>query len=495
MTHARIGADWKPQLALGTFVEELNVKFGVSSDNYQRTFERIDALAKVQANIAAAIAGGLNTKDYLIPFPYAGSINSRVNSGFLTEFPIISNNVVDLFRTRDALANGTSLPAFNYSVDEDITAAFVQFDIEGKLGGLDYRLNTGVRFANTQTTIENFATIAGAFKKVTLTQEYSDVLPSANIAIDVTDKILVRASAAKTLTRPPLADIGSRLSVSNFAAFPEPLRATGGNPSLEPTRGSQFDLGIEWYFAPEAVFSVGLFSKDLEGITASRVTQVPFSEFGSNFATEFPNIPASTTVLLTGPVNLDKLEVKGIEVALQLPFGVVGFMPSFLTDFGITANFTLIDESNGSPYDLQETTGVVPNQIRVPALRIPESAFNIGGYYEKGRLEARLNYSWVDKYTRALANRDVDALGRPNQGIATNLLEVQAARGVLDGSISYKMNDLVTFTFQALNITNSITNTNFESANNVPSFGGGTYRTDQSQVFGRVFFFGVKGKF
>ena len=490
--HARLDFDWRPdQLQGGDVIEDFSVKFGVSRDEYMAGESRTDGRAQLLANIDAAIANGLTTSDYLIAFPYSGDVNDNVNSNFLTEFPVFSRDVLQIFDSAGALASAPESLGNFFEVEEDITALFVQTDIAGTAGELPYRLNAGLRFAQTDVTINNFGNNpGGGFLPITTESDYSDVHPSVNLAVDVTDNLLFRASYAETLTRAPLADLGTRIGSENFGAFPDPLTASGGNPGLNPIRGEQFDLGIEWYFAPESVLSVGFFNKELDGITARTTVEVPFSTFGPNFAAQYPNVPLDTPVLLSGPVNTDELKVEGIEIGFQMPFDTFEQAPDFIRDFGITANATFIDESNGSPYPLQETAGVPSVEIRVPALRIPESAYNIGAYFERGPFAARLNYNWVDEFTFSLRNRDVDTTG-----IGANLLQVQDARGVLDGSLSYDINDRLQLSFQGLNLTDSNANTRRPGANGNPAFGDGNFRRDQSQLFGRVIFVGVKGSF
>ena len=39
---------------------------------------------------------------------------------------------------------------------------------------------------------------------------------------------------------------------------------TGGNPDLEPIRSTNYDAGLEWYFAENSLLAAGLFYMDLD---------------------------------------------------------------------------------------------------------------------------------------------------------------------------------------------------------------------------------------
>jgi iron complex outermembrane receptor protein len=73
---------------------------------------------------------------------------------------------------------------------------------------------------------------------------------------------------------------------------------SGGNPDLEPIRSTNFDAGLEWYFADKSLLGVGLFYMDLDnyvGFGTERKTYLTYS-------TNFPH-GAELAYDLTVPVN------------------------------------------------------------------------------------------------------------------------------------------------------------------------------------------------
>src|SRR5690606_28754596 len=83
---------------------------------------------------------------------------------------------------------------------------------------------------------------------------YSDVLPSLNMTMELTDTLLLRAAASETLMRPALGDIAYKrtVSVNDFKYY-------DGNPDLKPTYADQWEIGLEWYMDEGVLFAASYF--------------------------------------------------------------------------------------------------------------------------------------------------------------------------------------------------------------------------------------------
>src|SRR5690606_8863974 len=123
-----------------------------------------------------------------------------------------------------------------------------------------------VRYVQTDQTAQGFFFLGSAPALVTSERDYSDTLPSLNLSLGVTNDIIVRASAAKVMSRPALDTLtpGATVTVSG-----NNRSATIGNPNIDPTRAKAYDLGVEWYFAPESLLAVSLFYKDIDSRAVS----------------------------------------------------------------------------------------------------------------------------------------------------------------------------------------------------------------------------------
>ena len=84
---------------------------------------------------------------------------------------------------------------------------------------------------------------------------YDFWLPRLNLALDATDDVVVRAGWGKDIRRPDFDNLSTSFP---FDTSPNPAVELG-NPGLEPEEVESFDIGVEWYFAPRAVVSLGYF--------------------------------------------------------------------------------------------------------------------------------------------------------------------------------------------------------------------------------------------
>src|SRR5688500_15112867 len=97
--------------------------------------------------------------------------------------------------------------------------------------------------------LRRFAT--GETTPSTATSSYDNYLPSFNLRMELTEDWLFRFGFSKAIQRP---DFG--LTRNFFNLVPRVLddtwlgvEARTGNAFLRPTRATQFDASVEWYFA------------------------------------------------------------------------------------------------------------------------------------------------------------------------------------------------------------------------------------------------------
>ena len=203
--------------------------------------------------------------------------------------------------------------------------------------------------------------------------DYDDVLPSLNLAYDLTDDTKLRFTAARVMTRPDFTDIAPRASLN-----PGALTGTSGNPDLDPYRANQADLSIEWYPDNNSIIALGLYYKDIESfITDSPVTL--------DFPVESATQPA-TACTQTGPTtwqcpflinqrtNGGGGRIYGAEFAITWP--IAG-------GFGVQANYTYsnAEADNGDP---------IPGNS--------ENSYNLAAYFENERVSARLAYTYRSEF-------------------------------------------------------------------------------------------------
>ena len=307
------------------------------------------------------------------------------------------------------------------NVSEEDAGIWAQLDFNADLGTVPVRGNVGVRYVETTTTSTGL--VDG--QSVTVERDYTDTLPSLNLAFDVSDDVVIRFGVAEVMARPPLGNLTPGGSLDSFHG--PPMSYDPGNPGLDPYRATALDLSVEWYFADEALLSAAYFQKDVDSffLTGDSII-VPYSQSG--LPTSLP--PASSplaTALAAGQdpdveisqvVNGGNAKVDGWELVYQQPFGSFA---DALEGFGFTGNYTHVNSDE--------------------IIGFSEDAYNATLWYENERLSARVSMAYRDAYQ----TRRPNSAGRDERGYdaTTNV----------DLAMSYILNDTVELTFEAINLT------------------------------------------
>lgn len=325
-------------------------------------------------------------------------------------------------------------------VQETTKGGYLQFDGKGELLGLRYALNAGVRYVKTEQS--SYGLVSGT--QATVERSYDNWLPSANIAFYPTEDLIIRGAVAEVITRPTLGSLTPGGSADGFN-----FRVNSGNPFLKPFQATNYDLSIEWYFAPQALISVAGFIKEVASFTQSAaITEATFAQTGLPVSVLNPSSPAALNPALlnqpiwtlTTTVNGTGAKLKGIELAAQIPFKI--FTEGFLGNFGIIANATFIDSD--ATYTLQGPAtapgGALVNVDRTAALaNVSKQAFNGTLYYDDGRFSARVMGTYRGRYHE----------GASGTG---NLLEGYGSMFNLDASMRFKLTDWVELSVEGNNL-------------------------------------------
>jgi TonB-dependent receptor len=358
-------------------------------------------------------------------------------------------------------------------VQETTKGGYVQADAKGELFGLEYAANAGIRYAKTDQSSYGLVGLVNA----TVTRSYDDWLPSANLAVYPTESTIMRFAVADVMTRPTLGSLTPGGSADGFN-----YKVTSGNPFLEPYRARNYDLSLEWYFAPQAVLSVALFKKDVSTFTQSAsITGATFAQTGLPPSVLIPSSPAALNPAqqaeprwtLATTVNGSGAKLKGIELAGQIPFSA--FTDGMLANFGILANATFID-SNAS-FNVQGPAiaagGALQNAVVSNTLsNVTKKAFNGTLYYDDGKFSARGMLSYRGRYHE----------GSSGTG---NILEGYGATTNLDASIRYKFTEWLEVSVEGNNLLDTYRYrfTDFDADRNY-----------ENNHFGRTILFGARFK-
>lgn len=356
---------------------------------------------------------GLATQAELTPFAVPGDPDflGSIPGDFPREFNSFFPNAEFLLPRVLATEPGTDTPngfarnaERDYDLTETIVAGYVVVDASLQVFGRPARLNGGWRIAHTNFEVLTNVRIGSVLTPTIDTNSYTNVLPSGNFSVNITDDFLVRLSASRTLQRAGLADLAPSTFVN-----PTNLTSGGGNAQLTPPISTNLDLSVEYYTGGSNLIAGAVFYKDVKDAISVGTIEETLTVAGS------PPAVFQTS----RPFNIDSAKVFGFEAGITQ---FLDFLPSPFDGIGVIANYTFADseDSNG-----------------VPLVATSKHSYNLIALYEKGPLSGRIAYNWRDAAVFEFTQ------GRPNY---------IAARSQLDAQLGFDVTDGIQLNFQALNL-------------------------------------------
>jgi iron complex outermembrane receptor protein len=337
-------------------------------------------------------------------------------------------------------------------IDEENSALYALARFEGDT----FRGNFGIRYVATDATSTYY--LDGVKNEVDA--DYSEILPSFNLAMDINDELVARFSAARVMARPQYVDM--YVNPDNTGTnddLPNNQFWIVGNVGLDPYVANQFDVGLEWYFNDSSLLSFTVFTKDVKNF----VTFSEYSASADEIPFELPDYEAAFGWTVQEKDNGKSAEINGFEVIYQQDFG---------NGWGVTGNYTYTDS------DVDEGTFTDGNNLLSDS---SQDVVNLSGYYENNLFQARLSYNWRSEYMI----RDVGAYAN----------RLHEDYGTLDFSSAWFVTDNITVNFDVINITEEEAeqtgNNNFFTSNSGFTEGFPVYSYETP----RRFILGVSARF
>lgn len=310
-------------------------------------------------------------------------------------------------------------------VEEETTGIYVEYNLDTEIAGRGFRANLGARSVTTDVTATGWASEDLSFVEE---NSFTNVLPSFNLAYEMSDDFILRLGLAKTLTRASMAS----LSPSKVYRDRD-LRVNGGNSQLQPLLSTDLNISWEWYFSEEAVLAFNYFRKDIESFISSPPNDLPLTEADVAVVQAlYPDQPELSDGVweyrLTA--NTEGTELDGFEIAYQQTFTS---LPGFLSNFGLLANYSVVDAS----------TTVSRNAMseKAPLTGLSETSYNATLFYE------------VEAWGGRIAVNNRDDYVTNNIGSNGNYSENTTGPTHMDMSVFYNVSDNITLTFEVVNFT------------------------------------------
>lgn len=305
-----------------------------------------------------------------------------------------------------------------YKVQEKDSAAYVQLNWESGIASG----NVGLRYVKTDETIGYTSTAPDAeASSVTgpitgsafgdyywnvYKHSYGKFLPSANLKFDLSDQWVARFAASQTMTRPDYSALAGSVSADDLTHT-----GSGGNPKLKPLISTNFDAAVEWYFAPRGLLSAGVYAMNLKDYVNFGNQVRSFKDLQ---ATQNAGHDVYSDYLISVPTNVNG-QVRGLELNYIQPIG---------DNFGVQANYTYADG---------HATGNVPLQ------GTSKNTYNVSGYFENKRFNARISYTYRSQFYAGVSRTDTYF----QQGI-----------GNLAASFGVQLTDYMSLSLDAMNLNN-----------------------------------------
>ncbi len=280
------------------------------------------------------------------------------------------------------------------------------------------------------TTVPESLGRKSTYEISSLDRSYTDVLPSFNLAYDLSDKLLLRVAASKVVARPSYGDIAAPGGLQFYSQeYINDRRLIGGgdqqgwfgqgsNKALEPYKATQFDLGLEWYFQPGSVLGAGIFRKNVSNFAVPVVVSMPMTIAGNTVTVQNYNTSAGGRDAVS----------QGLELYAQ---------HSFKSGLGLQFNYTYnhtnqaeITLANGKVIGKSPLVGSARNQT------------NLTVFYSNDQYLLRASY-----------NRRGEVVG----GLVNGLNVFQDPYSQIDLNASYNITKQLSLTASILNLTKSET--------------------------------------
>ena len=346
-------------------------------------------------------------------------------------------------------------------VSEDTQAFYVKANYDGEWGDYPVRGNVGIRVVNTDVTAVGYRSefnivtdpvtlelsleTTGELESISAKNDYTEVLPSINFVMDLTDEIALRAGIFRGLSRANPGDMGFERSFQIADDDEDPLTVdalltgvTGaGNPYADPLTSWNYDVALEWYPNADSILAATVYLKDFTGGFTSTVVQEQYVVDGETLT--FPIVLQQT--------NDSTSTLTGIELTGSHSFS---YLPGFWSGLGAKVSYNYADsdfEFEDSLYGdrgfIDESGNFVQTNIGIiPPGNVPgfsTETFSGQLYYQVGEFDGSLIYKYRSEYFQ------------PYTSNGTRLRYVGEV-GVWEARASYYITDNIRLSVEAINL-------------------------------------------
>ncbi|RYY12812.1 MAG: TonB-dependent receptor, partial [Alphaproteobacteria bacterium] len=318
------------------------------------------------------------------------------------------------------------IPVFR--VNEVNMATYIQADTEVSIFGRPLQGQFGVRYVDVDTDVRFTDRFTGTTTRGSVNA--NRFLPAVTLRYEPFDGVRLRANYGETLRRAAFGDLNPNFTLTGDLTQVGRGSGTQGNPTLQPTRSKNYDLGAEWYFDRDSAIYTTLFRREIQGLVVpiSSLIQIPGTGLNTN------------QFVITRPENASNGVLKGAEVGFTL---FPRWLPGIFKGLGAQGSFTFLKSSQNIP--LVDNVGNITGQTSSDFFGVSNFSYNVTAAYDRGPVGARLSYVWRKAF-----------LARNEARLFANPIGVwRRPEKSLDLQLTANLTDRLGLTFDAVNLTKS----------------------------------------
>jgi outer membrane receptor protein involved in Fe transport len=309
-----------------------------------------------------------------------------------------------IFAPENIRANGFVLNeitngADQYDANSFLNAGYLMFD-----GYVTEKLRLGIG-ARLESYNQQLTSADNNFTPLGVDTTYTNLLPSANLIYNLTDKASLRLSASQTVGRPEFREIAP----FSFYDFNKNVSVVG-NPDLKQSKTTNLDLGYALYPSSGQVFSVSAFYKHFD---------LPIEQ----------SLQLGTSGRTFGYVNSNSATLYGVEMEFR---HTLNFIADQFSNFTFSTNASYMKSEVKVPVSVNKT-GKRPLQGQSPYL------INAGLQYNSKQENSTgfsMLYNRIGKRIWAVGNvQDPDIYENPR-----NVVDLQVSQKFAKSRAEFKLN-------------------------------------------------------